>query len=68
MTAVLTRSPAIRHGENTIDWSERLRDRRLPERDPRLKPAPTLDDVVSPARGRSSAPSCPRAAPSAAAS
>jgi hypothetical protein len=48
MSQVLTRSPAIRHGENTIDWHAQR-----PAADPHgLKPSadpsgPTLADVVA---------------------
>ena len=46
MAEVLTRSPAIRHGENTIDWHSQR-----PASDP-LQPSgephgPTLADVVA---------------------
>jgi hypothetical protein len=40
MTEVLTRSPAIRHGENTVDWHAR----RPVVADPS---GPTLADVVA---------------------
>ena len=39
MSQVLTRSPAIRHGENTIDWHAQR-----PASDPQ---GPTLADVVA---------------------
>jgi hypothetical protein len=39
MSQVLTRSPAIRHGENTIDWRAQR-----PAADPQ---GPTLADVVA---------------------